>query len=140
MDIYSDNIVDIISDKYMKLKKIHDIRWSDSSDLPLSNSEGFIISLIHKKEATISEIAQQAQISRQAAHKNIKALIAKNLIQAHTAADNNRKKILKLTSQGEACFHKNELIKKEIEKDLITVLGEDDISQLKETLKKMNWS
>lgn len=140
MDIYSDNIVDLINEKYMKLKKMHDIKWSNSSDLSISNSEGLMISLIQKKESTVSEIAQQTQISRQAAHKNIKALVAKNLIQANAAVDNSRKKMLKLTPQGEECFLKNKLIKEEIEKDIITGLNEDDISQLKEILKKMNWN
>lgn len=139
MDIYSDNLVDLIGEKYFKLKKMHDVKWSSSSDFPISNSEGFIIALIHKKESTISEIAQHAQISRQAAHKNIKALVSKNLIQANAAIDNNRKKIIKLTPQGEACFYKNELIKEEIERDLLANLGEDDILQFKETLKKIDW-
>lgn len=138
MDINSDNIVDLINEKYMKLRKIHDMKWSKFSEIPISNSEGLIIALIHKKESTISEIAQQAQISRQAAHKNIKVLVAKNLIQANAAVDNNRKKILKLTPQGEACFYKNELIKEEIEKDLFANMDDRDIFLFKEMLKKMN--
>lgn len=139
MDIQSDNLVDLISEKYSKLRRIHDIKWSNSSELPISNSEGLIISLIHKNGATVSEIAQQAQISRQAAHKNIKALIAKDIIYARTAEDNNRKKILNLTPLGEECLSKNKLIKVEIENSLIGNLSEEDVLQFKKTLKKMNW-
>ena len=63
MDIYSDNLVDLIGEKYFKLKKMHDVKWSSSSDFPISNSEGFIIALIHKKESTISKQPKIKRIS-----------------------------------------------------------------------------
>lgn len=140
MDIHSDNLIDLISEKYIALRKTLDIKWNNSSELPISNSEGQILSLIYQKETTASEIAQQAQISRQAAHKNIKSLVAKNLIQSKTAAGNNRKKILKLTPLGEECFIKNETIKNDIEKTLIANTNKDDVLKLKETLKNLNWN
>ena len=104
--------------------------------MPVSNTEWGILALAHGKHPTISEIAQQMGISRQAAHKCINALNKKGLICINNALNNNRNKCVHLTLLGENYLMENLKLKEEIEKELELRLGSENINFLKELLKK----
>lgn len=139
MDKCETNIIDLIHEKQFRLRKRQQDMWNAQSSIPITNTEWSILALIYGKQPTISEIAQQVGITRQAAHKSIKTLDAKGLIDINPMKNNNRNKCIKLTSLGTDCFLKNQKLKDEIEKEIGQKIGCDKITQLKELLKR-NWN
>ena len=71
------DLIDMVSERHLQLRKITEKRWNDSSDIYLSNSEWFIMARIYKKQPTIAYVSKNVDISRQATHKFIKSLEAK---------------------------------------------------------------
>lgn len=131
------NLIDLINSKYFKFKKVNDEVWNNLYNISITNSEWSVIYLIYGKQPTISEIAQQVDITRQATHKCIKALNIKGIITINNVVNNNKKKCLMLTPLGEKLFLENNLLKEALERDLAAKIGVDDISLLKVLLNKL---
>jgi len=129
------NLIDLISAKYFKLRKINEQMWNTSNNILITNSEWYIISAIYGKQPTISEITQQVNKSRQATHKSIKTLNSKCLIIISNVENNSRDKCLKLTPLGEQCYLENKLLKAAIERDIVAKLGSQKVILLKDLLK-----
>lgn len=148
MDVYNNtevkileedlDLIDLISNKYFILKQANSQLWDESHNILITNSEWFIISLIYDNKPTISEIAQKANITRQAVHKTIKSLHSKGLVTINKATNNKKSKCLELTPLGEKCFLDNEIIKDNIEQKILDKIGPDKINLFKELLK-MEW-
>ena len=129
------NIIDLIYEKQLRLLKFKQDKWNAKNSVPITNTEWSILSLICGKLPTISELAQQLGITRQAAHKTIKALDAKGLFVINPVENNNRNKCIKLTPLGEEYYHENQKIKNEMEKEIGQKIGQDKLNLLKELLK-----
>nr|WP_243456459.1 helix-turn-helix domain-containing protein [Mobilitalea sibirica] len=109
----------------------------NSYNIFITNSEWLVIYLIYGKQPTISEIAQQVNITRQATHKCIKALNSKGIITINNVVNNNKKKCLKLTPLGERLFLENNMFKEAVERDLAEQIGLENLNLLKSLLKKI---
>ncbi len=131
------NLIDILNAKYYKYKKMNDELCSSSYNISITNSEWSVIYLIHGKQPTISEIAQQVKITRQATHKCIKALNSKGIITVNNVVNSNKKKCLKLTPLGEKLYLENILLKESIVRDLVAQIGLDHINLLISLLNKI---
>jgi DNA-binding MarR family transcriptional regulator len=131
------DLIDLINTKYSKFKKIYEEVWNNSYNITITNSEWSVIYLIYGKQPTISEIAQQVDITRQATHKCIKALNSKGIITINNVINNNKKKCLKLTPFGEELFLENKLLKEALERDLAAKIGDDRMFLLKSLLHKI---
>jgi DNA-binding MarR family transcriptional regulator len=131
------DVIDLIYSKYNKLKKVYEEEWNNLYHITISNSEWSVIYLIYGKQPTISEIAQQVDITRQATHKCIKALNSKGIITINNVINNNKKKCLKLTPFGEKLFLQNKLLKVALEQDLAAKIGVDSIYLLKTLIHKI---
>jgi DNA-binding MarR family transcriptional regulator len=131
------NLIDLLNSKYYKFKKMNEKFCINSYNLSITNSEWSIIYLIRGKQPTISEIAQQVEITRQATHKCIKALNSKGIISVNNVVNNNKKKCLKLTPLGEQLYLENILLKEAIVRDLATQIGLDNINLLRSLLNKI---
>ncbi|OOC64055.1 MarR family winged helix-turn-helix transcriptional regulator [Paenibacillus ihbetae] len=132
------DLIDLISERHVLLRTLNDRLWHKSHDLHISNSEWFIMARIYKKQTTISHVAKQVDISRQATHKFIKNLEAKGLVEISQAQHNNKDKCIRLTKFGEECFEHNEAIKAKLEAKIIASIGEEQADQLKRILT-MDW-
>jgi DNA-binding MarR family transcriptional regulator len=132
------DLINLFSAKYFKLKKLNEQMWSSSYNISITSSEWFILSLIYGKQPTISEITLQVNTSRQATHKSIQALKSKGLIVINNVANNNRNKCLELTPLGIKFFLENKRLKEDIEKTIITNIGDENVHQLKNLLK-LDW-
>ncbi|EHB65973.1 MarR family winged helix-turn-helix transcriptional regulator [Paenibacillus lactis] len=132
------DLIDLISERHVLLRTLNDRLWHKSHDLHISNSEWFIMARIYKKQTTISHVAKQVDISRQATHKFIKNLEAKGLVEVSRAQHNNKDKCIRLTKFGEECFEHNEAIKAKLEAKIIASIGEEQADQLKRLLT-MDW-
>lgn len=136
MEKYEDNLIDLLYEKQNMLKKQKEDQWNHNNSIPVTNTEWCILSLVYGKQPTIPEVTQQLGISRQATHKSIKTLDSKGFISICRVENNKRNKYLNLTSFGEACYLKNQQLKEEIEKEIGQNIGDENITLLKELLKR----
>lgn len=131
------DLIDLINSKYYKIKKINEEVLNTSYHITITNSEWSVIYLIYGKQPTISEIAQQVDITRQATHKCIKALNLKGIITINNVENSNKKKCLMLTPLGEKLFLESKLLKESMEQDLAARIGSDSVTLLKSLLYKI---
>ncbi|AXI07765.1 MarR family transcriptional regulator [Oceanobacillus zhaokaii] len=129
------DLIDVLSERHLQLRKMTENSWNDSMDIYLSNSEWFIIARTYKKQPTISYVSKHVDISRQATHKSIKSLEAKGLVEIHNVKNNKKDKWIQLTELGEECYRRNEALKANIESRIADKIGAKQLEYLKETLK-----
>ncbi|MCP1145528.1 MarR family winged helix-turn-helix transcriptional regulator [Lysinibacillus endophyticus] len=129
------DLFDLISERHNMVRKVLGERWSEMSDVSISNSEWYIMAKIYKNQPTISSITKSVQITRQATHKFIKKLEEKGLVNVLNA-NNKRDKCIELTELGERCVEKYNFIKKELEVKISNHIGEKQFETLKELLGK----
>jgi DNA-binding MarR family transcriptional regulator len=129
------DLIDLISERHGMLRKLSEDLWNDNSDLHISNSEWYIMSRIYNRQPTIAEVSKNVDISRQATHKFIKKMEAKNLVLVMNVINNNKEKCIKLTEFGNKCFERNEALKASLEKKIADKIGADQVLFLKEILK-----
>lgn len=133
------DLIDLISERHIHLRKLIEKWWNDSSNTHLSNSEWFILSRIYqKKKTTISYVTKHVDISRQATHKFIRNLEQKGLVEIYSLENNKKEKGLKLTEFGKNCFEKNVTVKEKLEKQIEEKIGSNQVQQLKKILQ-MDW-
>ncbi|MEH7252397.1 MarR family transcriptional regulator [Neobacillus niacini] len=129
------DLIDLLSERHLMLRKLSEKLWNDNSDIYISNSEWFIMARIYKNQSTISKVSKNVDISRQAVHKFIKNLESKGLIEVMNIKNNNKEKGIQLTLLGEECFEKNEALKATMEKKIAEKIGEKQVTFMKEILK-----
>ena len=125
------DLFDLISERHGTIREILEEKWNEMSDISVSNSEWYIMSKVNNHQPTISTVAKNVQISRQAAHKFIKKLASKGLVEI-VPGSNNRDKCIQLTDLGQICVDKYIILKKEIE---MKISEKIDVTQLKMILK-----
>ncbi|HEY2420002.1 MAG TPA: winged helix DNA-binding protein [Neobacillus sp.] len=130
------DLIDLISERHVKLRSITEKLWNDNSDIYISNSEWFILARIYeKKQPTISYVSKHVDISRQATHKFMKQLAAKGLVEIKNVENNKKEKCIQLTSLGEECYEKNESLKAKLVEKIADQIGAEQLSFLKEIFK-----
>ena len=134
-ELHNLDLIDLLSEHHILLRRITEKLWNDSSDINISNSEWFIIARIYQKQPTISYVSKQVDISRQATHKLIKSLESKGLVVVKNVENNKKDKCIKLTALGEECYEKNESLKATIEKKIADHIGNEQLILLKDILK-----
>lgn len=134
-ELHNLDLIDLLSEHHILLRRISEKLWNDSSDINISNSEWFIIARIYQKQPTISYVSKQVDISRQATHKLIKSLESKGLVVVKNVENNKKDKCIKLTALGEECYEKNESLKATIEKKIANHIGAEQLMLLKDILK-----
>jgi len=134
-ELHNLDLIDLLSEHHILLRRIAEKLWNDSSDIYISNSEWFIIARIYQKQPTISNVSKQVDISRQATHKLIKSLESKGLVVVKNVENNKKDKCIKLTALGEECYEKNESLKATIEKKIADHIGNEQLILLKDILK-----
>ena len=134
MNVAQLDLFDLISERHDTIRKILEVKWNEMSDISISNSEWYIMSKVNNNQPTISMVAKSVQISRQAAHKFIKKLESKGLVEM-ISGSNNRDKYIQLTDLGQICVDKYIVLKMDIEKRISEKIG---IEQLK-TILKSDW-
>lgn len=134
-ELHNLDLIDLLSEHHILLRRITEKLWNDSNDINISNSEWFIIARIYQKQPTISYVSKQVDISRQATHKLIKSLESKGLVVVKNVENNKKDKCIKLTAFGEECYEKNESLKATIEKKIADHIGNEQLILLKDILK-----
>lgn len=132
------DLIDMLSERHLQLRKLTEKLWNDSSDIYLSNSEWFILARMYKKQLTIAYVTKHVDISRQATHKFIRNLEAKGLVEINNVENNKKDKCIRLTKLGEECYEKNQLLKANLEKEIAVKIGPEQLKILKDLLK-LDW-
>ncbi|MPM10017.1 hypothetical protein SDC9_56341 [bioreactor metagenome] len=130
------NIIDLISEKHAKLRRMVIETWVERGEERVSDTESYMIALIEKNELTVAQIGKIIGISRQGAHKCAKGLIERGYIIIENQDVNSRNKILSLTEKGLRFCKETLILKEEFETNIINSIGEDKLKILKECLSE----
>ena len=79
-DFQSLNIIDLISEKHAKLRRLVIETWIKMGEERVSDTESYMLALIEKNELTVAQTARIIGISRQGAHKSAKSLAERGYI------------------------------------------------------------
>lgn len=128
------DLIDLISERHNQLREWIEHEWNTSGNIPISNSEWFVLARVYKKMPTISQLAKQLNISRQAAHKLVKKLDIKGLVKVTTLENNRKDRFVQLTPLGESCYQMNEAYKARLEEKIAAAIGDAELETLKRVL------
>ena len=126
------NLVDLISDKHAKLRKMVINTWIENGEEEITDTESYMIAIIAREKTNIAQIAKKIGISRQGAHKCAKGLIERGYIQIENQHINSRDKFLILTDKGKYFLRETLHIKQNIEEEIIASIGKDKFDIIKE--------
>lgn len=138
MELQNLDVIDLLSERHAILHRLVEDKWNEHNEIYISNSEWYILARIYKKQPTISDVTKSVDISRQATHKFIKRLQEKGLVEVTNVEHSKKHKAIRMTKFGEECYEKNKLLKIEIEQQLVNVIGEEQVMNLKNILK-LDW-
>lgn len=127
------DVIDLISERHVMLRKICETLWNEHNELPISNSEWYIMARIYNETSTVSGVAKQVDITRQAAHKLIKKMESKGLVE-FANSHNNRDKCIQLTESGEQYYEKYRLMKASLEEKIAEKIGAEQLAHLRKLL------
>ena len=130
------NIIDLISEKHIILRREVEDRWASSEEEDISHTEAFLLARISMGKISIAEVARQANISRQAMFKCAKKLEARGYLKFEINESNN--KYMQLTDKGIDYCKKSKELKEELEKEISDTIGKEKVEIIKELLNK-NW-
>lgn len=128
------DLIDLISERHLYLRKITEKTWNDTSDISISNSEWFIMARIYRLRPTLSYVSRSVDISRQATHKLVRGLESKGLVFIEDSTENNKDKCIRMTPLGEECYEKNLALKGELIERIAERIGSDNVKLLHEIL------
>lgn len=123
-------------------------RWFDDAlrqsfeaqDLPLlTHSQSLLMSLVTTEGIRISELARRLDMTRQGAQKAVAGLEAVQLVQTTIDPRNSSAKIVRLTETGVQNIAIAQKIFVELEQELATRIGAENVSTLRKTLAR-DWS
>ncbi|MBM6818646.1 winged helix DNA-binding protein [Clostridium saudiense] len=128
------NLIDLISEKHISLRREVEERWSKSGDEEITHTEAMLLAKINMGKISIAEVARQANISRQAMHKCAKKLENRGYLKFISNENNQTYTIL--TEKGVSYCEKSNELKERIEKEIEDILGKENIKIIKNMLEK----
>ena len=111
----SRNLVDLISDKHAKLRKMVIDTWIANGEEEITDTESYMMAIIEREKTNIAQIAKKIGISRQGAHKCAKGLIERGYIEIEDQHTNSRDKFLVITEKGKYFLRETLHIKQNIQ-------------------------
>lgn len=131
------NIIDLISEKHIILRREVEERWAENEEEDISHTEALLLAKINMGKISIAEVARQANVSRQAMFKCAKKLESRGYLRFVISENNN--KYTELTDKGKDYCKKSKELKEQLEKEISDVLGKEKVEMIKELLNR-NWS
>lgn len=138
MDNYLEelNIVDLVSEKHLKLRKKVRELWNENGGEDVNQTESHILAMLEIKGMTIAETARKINMSRQATHKCSQNLILRGYIAVTEIDGNQRDKLIELTQKGKNYCSNMLILKGDIEKQIEKSIGSENFKILKQCLKE----
>lgn len=131
------NIIDLISEKHIILRRSVEERWAELEEEDISHTEALLLAKINMGKISIAEVARQANISRQAMFKCAKKLEMRGYLKFVVNESNN--KYTELTDKGKDYCKKSTKLKEQMEREIAEVLGKEKVEALKDLLSR-EWS
>ena len=128
------NIIDLISEKHIILRREVEDRWKDIDEEEISHTEALLLAKINMGRIALAEVARQANISRQAMYKCAKKLEERGYLKF--VADESNNKYTELTEKGIEYCEKSIALKEKIEEEISKVIGVDNLKLIKDLLNK----
>lgn len=127
------NIIDLISEKHITLRREVEERWSKSGEEDITHTEAMLLAKINMGKISLAEVARQANVSRQAMHKCAKKLEEKGYLEF--IANESNQTYTSLTEKGSLYCKKSNDLKEKIEQEIAENLGEENIKLIKKLLE-----
>ena len=127
------NIIDLISEKHITLRREVEERWSESGEEDITHTEAMLLAKINMGKISLAEVARQANVSRQAMHKCARKLEDKGYLK-FIASESNQT-YTSLTEKGILYCKKSNELKEKIEQEIAENLGRENMELIKEILK-----
>ena len=127
------NIIDLISEKHITLRREVEERWSKSGEEDITHTEAMLLAKINMGKISLAEVARQANVSRQAMHKCVKKLEEKGYLE-FIASESNQT-YTSLTEKGVLYCKKSNELKDIIEEEITQKLGEENMKLIKKLLE-----
>ena len=127
------NIIDLISEKHITLRREVEERWSDSGEEDITHTEAMLLAKINMGKISLAEVARQANVSRQAMYKCAKKLEVKGYLE-FIASESNQTYTC-LTEKGVLYCKKSNELKDIIEEEITQKLGEENMKLIKKLLE-----
>ena len=131
--VRNSNIIDLISEKHITLRREVEERWSKSGEEDITHTEAMLLAKINMGKISLAEVARQANVSRQAMHKCAKKLEEKGYLE-FIASESNQT-YTSLTEKGSLYCKKSNDQKEKIEQEIAENLGEENIKLIKKLLE-----
>ena len=129
-------LIDLLSDRHHLMRDTLDNRWNELHDIQISTSEWYIIGKIYNKNATITQIAKEANLTRQAVHKHVKNLSSKGIVETNELKSNKKGKLICLSRLGIDYYERYEQLKVSLENAIAKSLNEEQLQLLKDLLRE----
>ena len=127
------NIIDLISEKHITLRREVEERWSKSGEEDITHTEAMLLAKINMGKISLAEVARQANVSRQEMHKCAKKLEEKGYLEF--IANESNQTYTSLTEKGSLYCKKSNDLKEKIEQEIAENLGEENIKLIKKLLE-----
>lgn len=127
------NIIDLISEKHITLRREVEERWSKSGEEDITHTEAMLLAKINMGKISLAEVARQANVSRQAMYKYAKKLEVKGYLE-FIASESNQTYTC-LTEKGVLYCKKSNELKDIIEEEITQKLGEENMKLIKKLLE-----
>ena len=128
------NIIDLISEKHIALRREVEERWSKGGEEEVTHTEAMLLAKINMGRISLAEVARQANISRQAMHKCAKKLEDKGYLK-FIASESNQT-YTELTEKGVLYCKKSDELKKKIENEISEIIRYENVKIIKDLLKE----
>lgn len=126
------NLIDLISEKHIVLRRTVEERWSSSEEEEISHTEALLLAKINMGKISLAEVARCANVSRQAMFKCAKKLEEKGYLKF--IAQEGHHKYTQLTSKGVSYCERSQQLKNQIEQEISEKIGEQSVELLKQLL------
>ena len=132
------NTKGLVQDLVEKLdSKMHAMRrgtlWEDVRP---SDAKLFVLTARHQR--SIADLAKALDISRQAAHKSVKRLLDRGVVELRQMPGNNRDKIVVITDEGNAARIMAAKNLEAIEFEIEQRIGKERLEEFRQTLLDLN--
>lgn len=128
------NIIDLISEKHIALRREVEERWSKSGEEEITHTEAMLLAKINMGKISLAEVARQANVSRQAMHKCAKKLEDKGYLKFISSETNQT--YTELTEKGVLYCKKSDELKQKIENEISEIIGYENVKIIKDLLKE----
>lgn len=129
-------LVELMGEKHTVLRKRSEALWNSRNSIKMTASEWYVLTRVGSESTSIAQVARQAEMTRQAAHKYIRILAQKGLLELGEQEGNRRDKHVWVSDLGHRCLAEYNRMQGDLERQIVGLLGEEDMAKMRELLSR----